>query len=98
MRMLQMLVLPLIVSSLITGEQSFLVLSAKTMLVVRVLLCVPTAGVGIRWDNSDKPTAVVTMIYTHTPADSVVGKRSRRPFAFSLDWERHNVVFLVPNS
>lgn len=87
MRMLQMLVLPLIVSSLITGEQSFLVLSAKTMLVVRVPLCVPTAGVGIRWANSDKPkpTAVVTMIYTHTPADSVVGKRSRRPFAFSLD-------------
>lgn len=80
MRMLQMLVLPLIVSSLITGEKSFLVLSAKIMLVVRVPLCAPTAGVGIRWANSDKPkpTALVTVVYPYTPADSVVAKRSRR--------------------
>lgn len=90
MRMLQMLVLPLIVSSLITGEKCFLLLPAKTMgskAVVRVPLHDPAGGASISLASSDKPksTAIVNMIHTETPAGSVVVQRSRRPCAFSED-------------
>lgn len=58
MRMLQMLVLPLIVSSLITGEKPFLLLSAKAV-ISKEMLAVVGVPLGERcWislANSDKP-------------------------------------------
>lgn len=47
----------------------------------------PAGGAWISLANRDEPepTAVVKMIHTHTPAGSVVGKRNRRPCAFSED-------------
>lgn len=81
MRMLQMLVLPLIVSSLITGEKYFLLLSAKTVVskaVVRVPVHDPAGGAWISLASSDKPefTVIGNMIHTETPAGSVVVQRS----------------------
>lgn len=102
MRMLQMLVLPLIVSSLITGEKCFLLLPAKTMgskAVVRVPLHDPAGGASISLASSDKPesTAIVNMIHTETPAGSVGVQRSR-PCAFSEDRGEHNAVVPIPST
>lgn len=68
MRMLQMLVLPLIVSSLITGEQCLLLFSVKTVVskaVVWVPLCDPAGGAWISLASSDKPDS--TAMSEHDP-------------------------------
>lgn len=72
----------------------------QMLAIAGVLLCAPAGGAWISLANSHKPepTAVVNMICTHAPAGSVVGKRSRRPCAFSEDWGGHNVVFPIPNT
>lgn len=103
MRMLQMLVLPLIVSSLITGEKYFLLLSAKTVVskaVVRVHLHDPAGGTWISLASSNKAasTAIGNMLHTETLAGLVAMQRSRRPCAFSEDWGEHNAVVPMPST